>query len=195
MPEYAALPNETYAPFLFKLIEPAINLRSLSIRSADILNLDPIKFSPSLRLRILYLSGVSISAHDLLSLVVQSRESLRTITLVVVKLNTKTWHHVLLEISKLPQLIDFHIDSSGYSSTGLSSHLAPGLGLLPEPDNPSAIETLGHNDYPALDHLQRAVNANRVKSGLQPFSEYDYRYTKYDPLETQLQDLDLRSQP
>lgn len=189
LPENAALPNETHASYLFRMIEPAINVRSLSIRSLDILNLDPVKFSPSLRLWSLSLSSVSISAHKLLSLVDQSRESVRYIDLQLVKLNSGTWHHVLLEMSKLPRLIDFAIDSSGYSLTGLSSHLVPGL--LPEPDDPSNIETYETLDIPALGNLQRAVNANRVTAGLQPFSEYEYKYIGEPSLESWIQRLGL----
>ncbi|QKX58607.1 uncharacterized protein TRUGW13939_05732 [Talaromyces rugulosus] len=192
-PEYAALPNEDHASYLFKMIEPAINLTSLSIRGLDIIDLDTVKFSPSLRLRFLTLSCVSISAQNLLSLMVQSRQSLRVIGLELVKLNTETWHHVLLEMSKFPQLVDFHIDSSGYSLTGSSSHFVPGL--LPEPDDPSAIETRERHDIPALGNLVRAVNANRVKTGLQPLSDYEYKFARLPPLETQLQDLDLGSGP
>jgi hypothetical protein len=37
LPEHAALPNETYVSYLYQILEPAINLTSLSISSEDIL--------------------------------------------------------------------------------------------------------------------------------------------------------------
>ncbi|KAE8550990.1 hypothetical protein TMatcc_009065 [Talaromyces marneffei ATCC 18224] len=178
LPEHEALPNQTHASYLYRMLEPAINLTSLSISSEDTLNLDPIKFSSSIKLRFLSLTGVSISAHNLLTLINQSSTTIESIFLDLVALNSETWHKVLLELSKLPCLIDFYIESSGYSSTGSSSHLA--TIIPPDPDYQPNLETYSKEDILALGALQRAVNANRIKARLNPFSKFYYMYIE-DP--------------
>lgn len=192
LPENAAFPNEIYAVHLFRLVERAVNLESLSISSMDLLNLDNIQFDRSLRLKSLNLSRVSISSHTILSLVEQCKESIRSIQLWTVELNSGTWQHVLLQMSKLPHLIYFAIESSGYSSTGTSSNLA--LELLPPPDDPDDIETSNFLDTFALGNLQRQVNANRSAAGFSQFSEYEYRHIQKTTLESMMGEQSLGGQ-
>ena len=173
-PANAALPNESYAIHLFRLVQAAINLDSLLIRCTDVLTLDNIEFSPSLRLKSLCLDGVSISSPKLISLVEQCKDTVKHIELYLVQLNSGTWQNVLMRISKLPRLQYFLIDSVGYSLTGSSSELA--ARLLPQPDNPADIETNNVFDLFALGNLQRQVNANRVATGLPPMSKSVYQH-------------------
>lgn len=182
LPEYAALPNSTYASRLFRMVEIAPNLKSLAIHSLNILDIDFLAFPSSLCLRCLSLSGVSVSCHILLSLIKQSVKNIRYINFSLVKLKSGTWQHVLLQMCQLPRLLDINIDYSGYSLTGSSSHLA--LRLLPDPECPQDIETVGLLDVPALGNLQRQVNANRIAVGLRPFPESDYRYINMSSLES-----------
>lgn len=191
-PENAALPNEIYATHLFRLVELAVNLDSLAISCTDLLSLDNIQFGRSLRLKSLYLSGVAISSHTLLSLVEQCNESIRSVQLWLVKLNSGTWQHILLQMSKLPHLLDFAIGSSGYSLTGTSSNLA--TQLLPPPDDPEDIETSNLLDIYALGNLQRQVNANRTAAGFSRISEYDYRHIQRGTLESAMEELSLGGQ-
>jgi hypothetical protein len=191
-PENAALPNEIYATHLFRLVELSVNLNSLAIGSTDLLSLDNIQFGRSLRLKSLYLSGVALSSHTLLSLVEQSNESIRSVQLWLVKLNSGTWQHILSQMSKLPHLLDFVIDSSGYSLTGTSSNLA--THLLPPPDDPEDIETLNFLDVYALGDLQRQVNVNRTAAGLSSISKYDYRHIHRQTLESMVEQLGLGGQ-
>jgi hypothetical protein len=176
LPEYAALPNNTYASRLFRLIEIAPNLRSLAVHSMDILNMDFLAFPPSLCLRNLCLLGVSVSCNCLLSLINQSSETMSYVNFSLIKLNSGTWRQVLLRMCHLPRLLDINIDHSGYSLTGSSSDLA--LRLLPAPDSPLNIETMYSFDEDALGNLQRQVNSNRIAFGLRPFPETDYRHIK-----------------
>jgi hypothetical protein len=191
-PENAALPNEIYATHLFRLVELAVNLDSLAISCTDLLSLDNIQFGRSLRLKSLYLSGVAISSHTLLSLVEQCNESIRSVQLWLVKLNSGTWQHILLQMSKLPHLLDFAIGSSGYSLTGTSSNLA--TQLLPPPDDPEDIETSNSLDIYALGNLQRQVNANRTAAGFSRISEYGYRHIQRGTLESAMEELSLGGQ-
>lgn len=174
IPHHLAFPNETYASYLNQMLEPAINLTSLSLSSTEILNLDPVHFSSSVHLQSLSLSCVSISAHNLLALIHQSSSSLKSISLKLVKLNSQTWEDILKEIAKLQSLTEFHVESGGYSSTGASAHLATGTPC--RPDRQPNIETYNRDDLVALGELQCAVNVNRVKAGLEPYGTSYYLY-------------------
>jgi hypothetical protein len=174
VPEYAARPRSTHATQLFRIVEAAPNLESLALHSSSILDIDSLAFPRSLCLRSLYLGGVSISSHVLLSLINQSLENLRYSKFWVAQLKSGTWHEVLRQMCKLPHLLDINISRSSYSSTGSSSDLA--LKGLPVPDWPQHIETMDDLDVLALGNLQRHVNANRIAAGFRPFSEEDYRH-------------------
>lgn len=174
LPEYAALPNHTYATRMFGMIEIAPNLQSLAIQSCNILDIDFVAFPSSLCLRSLDLGGVSVSCNNLLSLIDQSSERMSFLNFSIVKLNSGTWRQILVRMCQLPHLLDVNIDHSGYSLTGTSSDLA--LTILPEPDRPQNIETEDFPDLPALGKLQRQVNSNRIALGLRPFPESDYRH-------------------
>jgi hypothetical protein len=164
------------------MVELAPNLESLALRSVDILDIDSLVFPSSLCLRSLYLEGVSVSCHVLLSLVKQLPENIRFINFRLVKLKSGTWQRVLLEMRQLPHLLDINIDHSGYSLTGPSSDLA--LRVLPNPECPQNIETMNGLDEHALGDLQRHVNANRTAAGFRPFPESDYRHINKLSLES-----------
>jgi hypothetical protein len=90
-----------YESDFYQMIEPAISLQSLSIRSKDHLNLDSLDFSPSLHhFRSLTLSALFISADKLLSLFTMADQSTKSkikhIDFNIVKLSAGTWRHVLL---------------------------------------------------------------------------------------------------
>jgi hypothetical protein len=164
LPENAAYPNQAHASHLFRMVELAPNLKSLAIRSKDTLNLDDIKVPPSLRLRSLDLCSVSISAHTLLSLADQCREIIRYIDLLMVRLNSETWEHVLSQMCNLPHLVYFSIDCSGYSATGSSAHFKG-------PEDGTNIETSNMLDLVAMCDILQKVNVNRTAVGLEPFPE------------------------
>jgi hypothetical protein len=185
LPEYAALPNNDNSFHLFKMVELAANLESLSIGSTDYLRFDPEPLSHN-RLRCLYLNSVTISSDSLLAFIFQSKDSMRFIELRLVKLDSGTWQHVLVELCRLPRLLDFAIESSGYSLTGSSSHLAPGF--RPPIDDPKDIETHNHLDFYALGNLQRQVNTNRVAAGFEPAFDIRYSYINAPSLESRLAD-------
>lgn len=174
LPEYAALPNDTYAFQLFRMVELAPNLKSLAMHSVNILDIDVLAFQSSPSLRSLYLGGVSISSNVLLLLLNQSAKKIKYINFWLVKLKSGTWQQVLLHMCTLPLLLDINIDYSGYSPTGSSSHLAGRL--PPSPEYRPNIETENSFDLPALGVLQRQVNSNRIATGFQPFPDTDYRY-------------------
>lgn len=132
LPEYASLPNNTYASRLFRIIEIAPNLRSLALHSLDILDIDFLAFPFSFCLGDLFLGGVSVSIQDLLSLINQYSERMSCVNFSRVEINSGIWLRVLLRMCQLPCLLDVNIDYSGYSLTGSSSDLA--LRLLPPPD-------------------------------------------------------------
>ncbi|KAJ0413041.1 hypothetical protein BJY00DRAFT_306601 [Aspergillus carlsbadensis] len=175
LPAHAALPNDIHAAQLLRLVELAPNLSALQIRSTDILPFHPIHFSPSLRLTSLCLARVVITLDHFHALTTQCREHLRHIELSLVKLHSGgTWHALLTHLAaQLPRLVDVVIDSCGYPATGPNAHLAS---ILPEPDDPRALETINFADYGGLDALRDRVNANRVASGLEPRERTDYRW-------------------
>ncbi|KAJ5950122.1 hypothetical protein N7454_001706 [Penicillium verhagenii] len=174
LPEHAALPNTTYAPRFFSVVELASNLETLELSSRNILDIDFLPFPSSLCLQCLCLVGVSVSYETLLALINQSAHKIQYIVLTLLKLKSGTWQRLLLEMCKLPSLLDIRVQHSGYSLTGSSSHLADRL--LPLPDHPSNIESIHDFDLNALGNLQRRVNANRIGLGLKPFPETDYRH-------------------
>ncbi|PCG90916.1 Hypothetical protein PENO1_096700 [Penicillium occitanis (nom. inval.)] len=179
LPQHAAFPNETYVSYLHQMLERAINLTSLSLSSTDILDLDPVRFSSSVQLQFLTLSGMSISAHTLLALMHQSRSTLEYILLKSIKLNSQTWEYVLLETAKSPHLSDFYVESGGYPKTGANAHLVTATPR--RPGRQPNIETYSRDDLVALGALQRAVNENRVKVGLEPYGTNYYLYIEDVP--------------
>lgn len=189
MPEYAALPDSTYAHHLLRMVELAPNLKSLAIYSRNILDLDELDFPPSLRLRSLFLIGVSISSRKLLSLVEQSRETIRYIDLTLVKLNSGKCHERLMPLCSLSRLLYFRTDDGGYSLTGASSHMAHQF--IPDPECSEKIETLSRLDLLALGNLQRQVNANRVAAGFPQFREFYYRHIDQPSVESMMEALRL----
>lgn len=189
--ENAAHPNNTHAVRLCSLAELAENLDSLAIGSTDILNIDNMNLHNSLRLKSLHLQGVSISSQVLISLIEQCKDTITSIELRRVELSSDTWQQVLLQVSRLPNLLDFVIDSSGYSREGASSHLRPGL--LPPPDNPEDIETHNFLDIYALGNVQRRVNANRLIAGLPRLPDFEYRHTQRETLETVMEEMNITS--
>ncbi|KAI5465658.1 hypothetical protein BGZ63DRAFT_420207 [Mariannaea sp. PMI_226] len=163
-PEFAAHPDETFKVNIYKLIALAKNVRSLAITGPESVDLDYAEFPSSIRLRSLYLCGVSISANVLLDLMHHWRDSIRSIELWAVELKTGTWKHVLVNISTLPILIDFIMEFCAYSRGGTSAQLRP------RPNNtlhdPHEIESLDSCEFYALAILQHRVNAKRISAGL-----------------------------
>ncbi|EYE96844.1 uncharacterized protein EURHEDRAFT_401268 [Aspergillus ruber CBS 135680] len=185
MLEYATFLNSTHAQHLIRMVELAPNFKSLAINSPNILDLDELDFPPSLRLRSLCLGGVSISSHKLLSLIEQSKKTIRYINFSPVKLKSGTWEQVLVQLCTLPRLLDFRTCNSGYSWR---------YGLAPQlPPNPHCrlnIETVNPLDRCALGNLQRQVNANRIAAGFPSFTKSDYQYIDQLPLEIAMQYLE-----
>lgn len=145
LPEYAASPNNLHARQLTRMAEPAPNPEPSTINSRNILDLDALDFPPSFCLWSLHFGGVSIPWRKLLSLIGQSRETIRYIDMSLVKLNSGTWKQVLLPFCSLSRLLDFHIDQCGYPA---GSPLVPYL--LPDTygagEAPANIEALSSFD-------------------------------------------------
>ncbi|KAL3490620.1 hypothetical protein BJX62DRAFT_225751 [Aspergillus germanicus] len=154
---HAALPNDLLAAHLFRLVELAPNLEALRICSTDVIPFHTIHFSPTLRLSSLCLSRVLITFDHFRALTNQCREHLKHIQFSL--------------LTQLPHLVDVSINSCGYPATGPNAGFA---GILPEPDNPRALETINFADYDGLEALRQHVNANRVALGLVPFERLDY---------------------
>ncbi|KAL3450280.1 hypothetical protein BJX65DRAFT_305125 [Aspergillus insuetus] len=172
LPAHAALPNDLLAAHLFRLVELAPNLVALRICSTDVIPFHNIHFSPSLHLTSLCLSRVLITFDHFRALTNQCREHLKHIQLSLVELHSGgTWNAVLTQLTQLPHLVDVSINSCGYPATGPNASFA---GILPEPDDPRALETINFADYNGLDALRQHVNSNRVALGLVPFERMDY---------------------
>ena len=164
------------------MINPAVNLQSLLISKADHLYLDSVDFSPFLpHLRYLNLTSVLVSADKLLCLFKIGADESATsqITCIqfgLVTLTAGTWHSVLVEMSRLlTRLVDFSYVSGGHLPTWPEVHLVP-----------EHLYTLNINDdfeLAALGHLQRVVNGNRVKAGLEMYTENEFEYLEEPPLE------------
>jgi hypothetical protein len=171
LPEDASVPNETFANNLFELVEAAEKLDSVSICCTNPLDFDDVRFP--LHLRTINLSRVIISS-DTLSAVLGNFEGLTSVQFYGVELKAGTWQNTLTRLAQSPlqDLVEFYMDSCGYSSTGASSHLREGY--LPAPDNPVSIETRNDRDFQALYLLQKLVIKNRDARGLPD----DYAYEK-----------------
>ena len=178
LPELAALPNSTYASELFRMIKLAPNLELLAICRRNILNLDSLAFPSSLRLQSLFLGGISISPHVLVSFVNQSVDMIQYIDIRLVKLESGTWQQVLLEFCELPHLFDIFVDECGYSLTGSSSHLA--FPELPGLQHRQHIETMDRLDLRGLGKLQAKVVSNRFAGGLKPFPKTYFQYIYWE---------------
>lgn len=187
LPEHAAYPNTIHLLNLFHMVELATNLESLAISSTDFLDFNYFKLPPQVRLKSLYINGVSIASDRLLALIGQSKDSIRYIELRHVQLSSGIWQHVLLEMSNLPSLLNIAIKFSGYSISGSSSDWNPRL--FPPIDDPEDIESCNFLDKFALGNVQRHVNANRLAARLPPFSDYEYPHIKLSSLETMLEIL------
>ncbi|KAJ6779502.1 hypothetical protein PWT90_09149 [Aphanocladium album] len=170
LPEDARYPNEQYVENLFRLVEAAEDAESLSICCTNPLDFTGVSFPQ--RLESLHLSGVVLSSDDLAS-IFQKPTSMRAVQLFVVCLRAGTWKELLQPLSQRcpTTLVEFIAESCGYSSTGPSAHLYDAL--LPEPDNPSCIESRDYSDVLSLYLLQKKVIANQEIAKLPYCYEYD----------------------
>ncbi|GKZ27067.1 hypothetical protein AbraIFM66951_004543 [Aspergillus brasiliensis] len=175
LPAHAALPNDLYAAYLFRLVELAPHLEALRISSTDVLPFYTIHFSPAVHLTSLCLCRVLITFDHFRALMEQCRDHLKHIELSLVQLHSGTWYTALTQLRQLPHLIDFSIYSCGYPDSGPNAHLR---GLLPAPDDPEPLETMSSADYDGLDELRKFVNANRVALGLLPYDRKDSRWSR-----------------
>lgn len=168
-------PNRDHQAGFWRFLQVVAKVQMLSVRGADHLNFN---IGPMLcgGLRELSLGDVEVSSRTLRDVVEKNLTELSAVELWRIELQSGTWAGVLTSFRSLQNLISFHMDSCGYMATGLSAHLRQSL--LPEPDNPQAIETMSwHEDYSALGALQRHVNGRRATGGLQLYPEHEYRYT------------------
>jgi hypothetical protein len=191
LPKTQLPPNHTHAIQLCRVVELAENLESLAIGSSEILNIDNMNLPDSLRLKSLKLQGISMLSHVFISIIEQCKDTITSIELERVELNSGSWQQVLLRMSRLSSLLDFYIGSCGYSRDGASSELRPGL--LPPPDDPKDIETHNFLDIYALGNLQRQVNTNRLVAGLPRVSDYDFRHAQRETLETVLEERNINT--
>lgn len=188
LPADAAHANETSALNMFKLVEAARALESLAITGTNHLDMDQITFQHSLQLSNLYLSRLSLSPDTFSFLIKDCSECIRDVQLYHVELKSGTWQHALVEIIKVhpPNLVEFYMDSCGYSLLGTCVGLRPGL--LPPPDDPNPIESSNYSDVSALRVLQAQVAENRRSSGL----PVGYEYTRVEGIvESFMEELGL----
>lgn len=176
--DHREFPNQQYQAAFWRFVHLATALKTLSVSCTHILNLGLLPKIGTRFLQELYLSKVEVPWSRLENLVGGDSVGLRAVQFWCVELTSGRWSDVLLKFCEMPQLIAFHMDSCGYSSTGAASHRR--LGLFPEPDNPQAIETsFVEEDFTALGALQRHVNGLRADACLPLFTEYDFRYLNW----------------
>ncbi|KAF3403178.1 hypothetical protein DPV78_003969 [Talaromyces pinophilus] len=153
------------------LIRVSPNLLSLQVCCAC--TLTPLKsFDSSLRLRLetLDLEDLEISSYHLLTLLEQSKGSIRFISLERIKLISGSWLHVLFQIKKNLNLIGFFFNlNDPYLYDFMEEE-----GLLRE-DIMFLMLVIGD--------IQRQSNANRIIAGLKPVTEKLYLYLDHEPLE------------
>lgn len=166
------------------IAELAINVKFLSIQYTKPADIDTLKYHPSIRLRSLYIGGVFISHHVILSLLGQCKETIRFINLSNINLKCGTWHEILLHMCKLPRISWFLVSYCEYLDTGPTPHLRP-----PGFSDRTDIYSLHPLDLPALGDLQRYVNANRVATGLQPFPKKEYQLIDHPSVEAVMESL------
>lgn len=153
------------------LIRGSPNLLSLQVCCACTLILLK-SFDSSLRLRLesLDLEDLEISSYHLLTLLEQSKESIRFTSLERIKLISGSWLHVLFQIKKNLNLIGFFFNlNDPYLYDFMEEE-----GLLRED-----IMFLMH----VIGDIQRQSNANRITAGLKPVPEKMYLYHDLEPLE------------
>jgi hypothetical protein len=173
--EHREFPNRRHQAAFWRFVQLTKVLKMLSVSCTHTLDLGSLPTMGTRFLQELYLSRIEVPWSRLEDLVGGNNVGLRSIQLWLVELTSGRWIDVLFKFCELPELIAFHMDSCGYSSTGAASHRRPGL--FPEPDNPQAIETsFLEEDFTALGALQRHVNGLRADACLPLFTEFDFRY-------------------
>lgn len=171
-------PNQQHQGGLWSLVKLASAPDALSVCCTHLLNFDHLSTAQYEALHELKLISVAISGNRLIKMARHKASCLRAIEMMVVELNSNTWGEVLNAFCELPDLINFYIDSCGYSATGSSSNCRPGL--LPEIDNPQPIETYhSSEDYCGLGAVQRHVNGLRAAKGLELYGDHEYRHMGY----------------
>lgn len=168
-------PNQQYQAGLWDFVQLVPIPSALAIQCTHICDFTRLSHTSFKKLQELKLFRVEISSNTMERVVRESSTSLRAIELDFVELTSGTWSAVLTTLCSLPDLLHCYVDSCGYSATGTSSHFR--RPLLPEPDDPEAIETLNvRQDSAALGAVQRHVNSLRKRRSLEQYSEYEYRY-------------------
>lgn len=168
-------PNQHHQAGFWKFVQLAQALSALCVHCTHVLNFDHMSMASFECLQELKLTSVELSGNMLSRIARNSTGSLSAVELQLAQLSSGTWSEVLTTFCELRGLLNFHMESCGYSATGSSSHYR--LSLLPEPDNPAAIET--HNsweDYKALGAVQRQVNSLRAVRSLRQYTDYEYRF-------------------
>lgn len=166
-------PDLTNTAHLFRLVELAVNVSSLTISSSIPLGYINFRSLRLLHLKYLDLKGGEASAEALYSLVEQSKESIRSVRFHKFKLNSGRWEIVLMRMSRLPRILDIDIGSCGYSNA-LEIHRVDTLSPCP-PAWPEAILSQAVNDGMALRFLLLQVNENRLAAGLSVMPESPYK--------------------
>ncbi|KAJ5557207.1 hypothetical protein N7494_001122 [Penicillium frequentans] len=125
--EFSTFPNGAHASSVFKLLDNAINLDRLTIKSVNTLEMVNFEWPSSMRLQYLSLEGIAVAPDDLLSVIIQSTNALKSVHLRRVQFKSSTWMLVLLEMRKYPHLLDVDLEICGHTSTGENSYLADRL--------------------------------------------------------------------
>ncbi|RAL06901.1 uncharacterized protein BO97DRAFT_429809 [Aspergillus homomorphus CBS 101889] len=99
LPKHEALPNANHNAHLFQMVNLAPNLKSLALRSEDMLPLDALVFPPSLRLRSLSLRRMCLSSEVPIAWITGFKPTLRDLILEWVGLQSATWREVLQTIA------------------------------------------------------------------------------------------------
>lgn len=177
--DHREFPNRQYQAAFWRFVQLTTAPKTLSVSCTHILNLGLLPKIGTKFLQELCLRRVEVPLSLLEGLVGGDIVGLRAVEFWAVELTSGRWCDVLLKFCELPKLINFHMDSCGYSSAGATSDRRPGW--WPEIDNPQAIETeFWQEDFGALGALQRHVNALRADACLPLYTEFDYRYLDLD---------------
>lgn len=159
------------------LEDPILNAAPelLSLEISDNCVLEALKRPPThrfLQLKTLDLSYVELDSHDLLDLLVRSKDTIKYVSFEYVILMEGSWLHVLIQMRKNLKLLELYFMRESMDSI---EHSTEGLFFENIPLPPFYI-------LHALGDLQRQINANRIEAGLEPFTTEIFEQLNLQPL-------------
>lgn len=186
-------PNEEYSKYVRQLVSLAPNVHTLWLEGDHVL-LDHTAFSPSLRLNSLDLQGLTMNASVLTAIIRQSNETLQKAVMRGVYLESGTWEEILSAMSELPLLVDFFIETCGYSFEPEAAHYRSSVLNHHEYESSYDLtydffmETKRSSDIDALGDVLVRLHKNKCRLHGDSYGEADVLKG-----EAQVGDLELRA--